>query len=48
VSRALKHWGWGYEDEQPSPSEPLAAALRGAKAAVDPQGLLNPGVLIDP
>ena len=25
VSRALKHWGWGYEDEQPSPEE-----LRGA------------------
>jgi alkyldihydroxyacetonephosphate synthase len=25
VPRALKHWGWGYEDEQPSPEE-----LRGA------------------
>ena len=28
--------------------EPFAAALRAAKAAVDPAGLLNPGVLIDP
>jgi len=27
--------------------EPFAAALRGAKAAVDPRGLLNPGALID-
>jgi alkyldihydroxyacetonephosphate synthase len=26
--------------------EPFAAALRGAKAAVDPAGLLNPGVLL--
>ena len=25
MSRRLKHWGWGYEDEQPSPEE-----LRGA------------------
>ena len=24
------------------------AALRGAKAAVDPRGLMNPGALIDP
>jgi len=29
-------------------SEPFAAALRGAKAAVDPHGIMNPGVLIDP
>jgi alkyldihydroxyacetonephosphate synthase len=28
--------------------EPFAAALRGAKSAVDPRGILNPGVLIDP
>ena len=28
--------------------DPFAAALRGAKAAGDPRGLLNPGVLIDP
>ena len=27
---------------------PFAAALRAAKAAVDPRGLLNPGVLLDP
>jgi alkyldihydroxyacetonephosphate synthase len=26
VGRALKHWGWGYEDEQPSPSELRDAA----------------------
>ena len=26
----------------------FAAALRAAKKALDPQGLLNPGVLIDP
>jgi FAD/FMN-containing dehydrogenase len=29
-------------------SAPFAAALRAAKAAVDPVGVLNPGVLIDP
>jgi len=28
--------------------EPFAEALRAAKAAVDPDGILNPGVLIDP
>ena len=32
-----------YDQQRP---EPFAAALRGAKAAVDPRGLLNPGVLI--
>jgi len=26
MSRRLKHWGWGYEDEQPSPEEQRAAA----------------------
>jgi FAD/FMN-containing dehydrogenase len=26
----------------------VAEALRAAKKALDPQGLLNPGVLIDP
>jgi alkyldihydroxyacetonephosphate synthase len=26
VARRLKHWGWGYEDEQPSPDELRAAA----------------------
>jgi alkyldihydroxyacetonephosphate synthase len=28
--------------------EPFAVALRAAKAALDPAGVLNPGVLIDP
>jgi alkyldihydroxyacetonephosphate synthase len=26
VTRRLKHWGWGFEDEQPSPAEVRAAA----------------------
>ena len=26
MARRLKHWGWGYEDEQPSPEELRAAA----------------------
>jgi alkyldihydroxyacetonephosphate synthase len=26
VTRRLKHWGWGYEDEQPSPAEVRASA----------------------
>jgi alkyldihydroxyacetonephosphate synthase len=38
------HRSW-YDRQRP---DPFAAALRGAKAAVDPAGLLNPGVLIDP
>jgi alkyldihydroxyacetonephosphate synthase len=37
------HRPW-YDRQRP---EPFAAALRAAKAAVDPGGLLNPGVLID-
>jgi alkyldihydroxyacetonephosphate synthase len=37
------HRPW-YDRQRP---EPFAAALRAAKAAVDPAGLLNPGVLID-
>jgi alkyldihydroxyacetonephosphate synthase len=37
------HRAW-YDRQRP---EPFAAALRAAKAAVDPTGLLNPGVLID-
>jgi alkyldihydroxyacetonephosphate synthase len=37
------HRAW-YDRQRP---EPFAAALRAAKAAVDPAGLLNPGVLID-
>jgi alkyldihydroxyacetonephosphate synthase len=36
------HLPW-YERQRP---DPFAAALRGAKAAVDPAGILNPGVLI--
>src|SRR5262249_13374363 len=30
------------------PPDRLPAALRGAKAAVDPGAILNPGVLVDP
>jgi alkyldihydroxyacetonephosphate synthase len=42
VGRVHKPW---YDRQRP---ELFAAALRAAKAALDPQGLLNPGVLIDP
>jgi alkyldihydroxyacetonephosphate synthase len=35
----------GYDRERP---EAFAAALRAAKRALDPRGVLNPGVLIDP
>ncbi len=42
VGRDHRQW---YDRQRP---EPFAAALRGAKAAVDPKGILNPGVLIDP
>ena len=31
MSRRLKHWGWGFEDEQPSPGE-VAAAAQGIAA----------------
>ena len=42
VGRHHRPW---YDRQRP----PLfAAALKAAKRAVDPQGLLNPGVLIDP
>ncbi|MFJ1709309.1 FAD-binding oxidoreductase [Kitasatospora sp. NPDC088346] len=34
----------GYDRQRP---EPFALALRAAKRALDPQGLLNPGVLVD-
>jgi alkyldihydroxyacetonephosphate synthase len=34
----------GYDQQRP---EPFAIALRAAKAALDPYGVLNPGVLID-
>jgi alkyldihydroxyacetonephosphate synthase len=42
VGRDHRPW---YDRQRP---EPFAAALRGAKAAVDPNAILNPGVLIDP
>ena len=42
VGRDHRPW---YDRQRP---DPFAAALRGAKAAVDPRGLLNPGVLVDP
>jgi alkyldihydroxyacetonephosphate synthase len=35
----------GYDAQRP---EPFAAALVAAKAALDPCGILNPGVLVDP
>jgi alkyldihydroxyacetonephosphate synthase len=41
VGRDHRPW---YDAQRP---DPFAAALRGAKAAVDPGGILNPGVLID-
>jgi alkyldihydroxyacetonephosphate synthase len=42
VGRDHRRW---YDRQRP---EPFAAALRAAKTAVDPAGVLNPGVLIDP
>lgn len=42
VGRQHRPW---YDIERP---EPFAVALRAAKAALDPNGVLNPGVLIDP
>ncbi len=42
VGRDHRPW---YDLQRP---EPFAEALTAAKAAVDPAGLLNPGVLIDP
>jgi alkyldihydroxyacetonephosphate synthase len=42
VGRDHRPW---YDRQRP---DPFAAALRGAKAAVDPGAILNPGVLIDP
>jgi alkyldihydroxyacetonephosphate synthase len=42
VGRDHRPW---YDRQRP---EPFALALRGAKAAVDPQGIMNPGVLVDP
>jgi alkyldihydroxyacetonephosphate synthase len=42
VGREHRPW---YDRQRPAP---FAAALRAAKAALDPAGALNPGVLIDP
>jgi alkyldihydroxyacetonephosphate synthase len=42
VGRDHRPW---YDQQRP---QPFADALRAAKAEVDPRGLLNPGVLIDP
>jgi alkyldihydroxyacetonephosphate synthase len=42
VGRDHRPW---YDRQRP---EPFAEALRAAKAALDPAGVLNPGVLIDP
>ena len=42
VGRDHRPW---YDHQRP---DPFAAALRGAKAAVDPRGVMNPGVLVDP
>jgi alkyldihydroxyacetonephosphate synthase len=41
VGRDHRPW---YDRQRP---DPFVAALRGAKAAVDPAGILNPGVLLD-
>jgi alkyldihydroxyacetonephosphate synthase len=42
VGRDHRRW---YDRQRPAP---FAAALRAAKAELDPAGILNPGVLIDP
>jgi alkyldihydroxyacetonephosphate synthase len=42
VGRDHRRW---YDEQRP---DPFAAALRAAKAAVDPKAILNPGVLLDP
>jgi alkyldihydroxyacetonephosphate synthase len=41
VGRDHRRW---YDEQRP---EPFAAALAGAKAAVDPRAVMNPGVLLD-
>jgi alkyldihydroxyacetonephosphate synthase len=41
VGRDHRPW---YDEQRP---QPFAAALRGAKAAIDPAAIMNPGVLID-
>ena len=42
VGRDHRPW---YDAQRP---DPFAAALRGAKAVIDPAGIMNPGVLVDP
>jgi alkyldihydroxyacetonephosphate synthase len=42
VGRDHRPW---YDRQRP---DPFALALRGAKAALDPAGIMNPGVLVDP
>jgi alkyldihydroxyacetonephosphate synthase len=42
VGRDHRRW---YDLQRP---DPFAAALRAAKSALDPAGILNPGVLVDP
>ena len=42
VGRDHRRW---YDRQRP---DPFAIALRAAKSAVDPAGILNPGVLLDP
>jgi alkyldihydroxyacetonephosphate synthase len=42
VGRDHRPW---YDEQRP---EVFASALRAAKAAVDPAGIMNPGVLVDP
>jgi len=42
VGRVHRPW---YDQQRP---ELFASALRAAKAALDPNGIMNPGVLIDP
>lgn len=42
-SRRRKFYGWGYADEGAAPDE-----IRLLERTLDPKGMLNPGVLIDP
>ena len=41
VGRVHRPW---YDQQRP---DPFAAALRAAKSAVDPNWVLNPGILVD-